>query len=505
MKTDTSRRRHLLNFLGSNKFFWIIVGIFTLQALWLACSALYPMAFDEDFHLGLIKLYAHHVSPFWDGYPAGGDAFGALTRDPSYLYHYLMSFPYRLISLLTSNQSAQIIILRFINVAFVAYALVLYRRLLLKTKASAAIVNLSLAVFILVPILPYLAAQINYDNLLLPLVAWSLLLTLKLRASFKKNSVDTKTLLILASVLMTTSLVKYAFLPIFIVIILYLLYGAYITYVTPKKLWYALVKGSSSLSKPLLISLSFLVLLTGGLFVERYGVNIIKYHAPVADCGEVLDFDHCKSYGPWIRDYYLEQNKASSHLSPLAFNNDWFQGMWFRSFFAISGAGNGFQNSGPLTWPAIGTIIFASVGILAFILNAKKLFKIYSSTVMWLLLLPSLFYVGVLWLDNYKMYKDTGIAVAINGRYLLPIVPVAILLSTLAINEALKERMRLKMAAGLIVLICFVCGGGTLTWILRSHDSWYWPNGPLNGTNRFIQRNIGPYVPGYRHPEQYMP
>jgi hypothetical protein len=33
---------------------------FVLEGLWIACSAVYPMAFDEEFHFGLIKVYSHH-------------------------------------------------------------------------------------------------------------------------------------------------------------------------------------------------------------------------------------------------------------------------------------------------------------------------------------------------------------------------------------------------------------------------------------------------------------
>jgi hypothetical protein len=505
MKTDNPGLRKLIHFIGSKKFFWIITAFFVIEAAWLACSALYPMAFDEDFHFGLIKLYAHHVSPFWTDHPAGGDAFGALTRDPSYLYHYLMSFPYRLISSFTDNQTVQVMLLRFINIGFATYGLILYRKLLLKTKASTTLVNLSLLIFVLVPILPYLAGQINYDNLLLPLTAGSLLLALKLRESFKKNILDIKTLLILVTLLLITSLVKYAFLPIFVAIAVYLLIGAHKTYKHPKGLSRAVSNGAQKLRPLVLIGLTIPVLLSGMLFIERYGINLARYHAPVANCSDVLDFDHCKSYGPWIRDYYLTQSKGAAHLSALAFNNDWFHGMWFRSFFAISGPSNGFHNSGPLTWPAIGTIIFASVGIVAFIFTSRRIFNRYNSSVLWLLLGSSLFYVFILWLQNYQMYQQTGRAVAINGRYLLPIVPVAVLLTTLGFNEALKARTWLKLTLGATVLICFVWGGGALTWILRSQDSWHWPNSPLAGTNRFIQRDVGPYVPGYRHPEQYMP
>lgn len=63
------------------------------------------MAFDERLPLGIITLYAHHLSPFWQAQPAHADAFGAVFRDPSYLYHWLMSFPYRFVSIFTDNHT----------------------------------------------------------------------------------------------------------------------------------------------------------------------------------------------------------------------------------------------------------------------------------------------------------------------------------------------------------------------------------------------------------------
>jgi hypothetical protein len=101
------------------------------------------MAFDEDFHLGIIRLYAHHLLPFWSSQPVGGDAYGAVARDPSYLYHYLMSFPYWLISQFTHDTTIQVLILRFINIGLFASGLVLFRRLLTRTFASPALLHLS--------------------------------------------------------------------------------------------------------------------------------------------------------------------------------------------------------------------------------------------------------------------------------------------------------------------------------------------------------------------------
>src|SRR5689334_19618168 len=79
----------------------VILGFFIFEALWVALSAVYPMAFDEDFHLGVIKIYAHQWLPFLSDNAVNTGQFGALSRDPSYLYHWLMSFPFRLVALFT--------------------------------------------------------------------------------------------------------------------------------------------------------------------------------------------------------------------------------------------------------------------------------------------------------------------------------------------------------------------------------------------------------------------
>src|SRR5476651_13106 len=119
-QTQPSRTRRFITVLGRPVFFRIILALLVLEAAWIALSGRYPMAFDEDFHLGIIRLYAHHLSPFWSSQPEVADRFGAVARDPSYLYQYLLSFPYRLISQFTSDQTIQVIILRFVNIGLFA-------------------------------------------------------------------------------------------------------------------------------------------------------------------------------------------------------------------------------------------------------------------------------------------------------------------------------------------------------------------------------------------------
>src|ERR1700689_5557788 len=114
--------------LGSKWFFWIILVVFILSAAWIALSAVYPQAFDENFHFGLIQTYSHYWLPFLSSQPPHANAYGAVARDPSYLYHYLMSFPYRLIALFIHGQTGQVIALRFINIGFFSAGLILFRR-----------------------------------------------------------------------------------------------------------------------------------------------------------------------------------------------------------------------------------------------------------------------------------------------------------------------------------------------------------------------------------------
>jgi hypothetical protein len=496
MKIKRFSAQKFLAFLGTPQFFWIIICLLVMQALWIALSGRYPMAFDEDFHLGVIKLYSHHLSPFWDGHPSGGDAFGAVARDPSYLYHYLMSFPFRLVSALTMSQTAQVLILRLINIGMFASALPLYRRLLAKTGASKALVNFSLLLLLLVPITPLLAAQINYDNLLLPLVALIMLMTLKLARSLKAGEINLGIGLGLLSLCLLASVVKYAFLPMFVAIVGFLINTAWRAPRSKKIL---------KLNKWMYLGLVAGLLLSGGLFIERYGVNVLRYHKPVADCAEVLDYEHCQYYGPWIRDYNFEVNKpADSDHSPIEYTQHWFYGMWFRSFFAVDGPATLYQTRGPLVVPGVSAIIFASLGGVVLVLSVRRLWRRHDHSALVLFTAVTLLYLVVLWLQDYQLFIKTAQPVAINGRYLLPVLPFIILVTSLAVSLALGRHRQLKAVLAGVVIICSVWGGGALTYILRSNDAWYWQHTPLKTANHAIQSSLGPITPGYNQPTQFL-
>jgi hypothetical protein len=508
MKSLKSFGRRLVAYSASPAFFRLIIGLLVAQAAWIAATGRYPMAFDEDFHLGIIKLYAHHLSPFWHGQPAGADSFGAVARDPSYLYQYLMSFPYRLITFFTHSQTVAVLCLRAINVVLLASALPLYRHLLLKTGASRGIVQICLLIFVLLPITPLLAAQINYDNLLLLLVPAMFLLTIDVKQRLQQGALPVRQLAWLLGGCLLTSLIKYAFLPFFLGICIYLgLYGwkAYGRKGTFRAEARTAVR---AMSVPLRLSLLVLLIVSAGLFTERYGINLVRYHTPVPSCSQVLNEERCEAYGPSQRDRYYEANKTedmSLFTSPFTFMGSWVYGMWLRTFFAVDGPSTRFQTRGPLPIPSIAAIVVAVSALGAWVWRGRRVIRAYHGSVLLLFGLATLLYVGGLWADEYKAYLHTGQAVAINGRYLLPIAPFIMLAGALALREALRSHRKAQLVIATLVVVCMCWGGGALTYILRSNDAWYWPGSTVvQDANHAVQHTLGPFTPGYREPTLFL-
>lgn len=496
MKSQKLSINSIKKFIASRSFFYAVVVLFAVQAAWIALSSNYPMAFDEDFHMGLIKLYSEHLLPFWQAHPSSGDAFGALTRDPSYLYHYLLGIIYVPINYVVHNFSAQVIIFRFLNIALFVSGLFVFRKLLLDCKASDLIVNLSLLFFVLIPVVPLLGSQINYDNLIIPVTAYALLLGLRLVKSFTKTKFDFVLMLQLTAVCLFGSLVKYAFLPIFLALAVFVAIYLAKQYGSIDAFKKVTIKSWQLANKSTKFLLIVLILFFGVLAFERYGVNMAKYHKPVPDCGQVLSYDNCKSYGPWIRDYNFSKNKIpSTDTSPWAYTTRWTYGMWLRSYFSVGGKKSDYQSRGPLYLPATIGAIFIITGFFIFLYKYRKLYEKYYSPTIVLFTVSIIFTVVILWVTQYQFFVKTTQPVAINGRYLFPVAPLMICLFILGYNELIKNQSIKALLVGLL-LLSSLWGGGALTYVLRSQPSWYWTNSPTTPVNEFIKRNVGPAVPG---------
>ncbi len=481
--------------LNSRRFFWAVMFFFIFEASWIALSANYPMAFDENFHFGLIRIYAHYWLPFLGSQPPGADAFGAVPRDPSYLYHYAMSFPYRVLALFFHSLAAQVIILRFINIGLFTAGIVLFRRVLLRVDLPDRFVNASFTLFVLLPVVPLIAGQVNYDNLLFPLVAWACLLTLTAIEEIRNSKPSIRTLLTLATVCIFAAVVKYEFMPVFAGIVLFLLYVLKRSYHTKWRTLFTKLRESwNGHSMYTQVPLIVLLVIGLGLFAQRDGVNLVKYHSFTPNCSYVLSIKSCSKYSPWAFNYRehkkVEKLKADGTMkyeNPISYTGWWIYWFWYRTFFAVNGPKK-FTNYPPLTLPAAMGAFIGIVGIFAIAFRWRYVLK--NNLYMQFFLIVTVIYLVTLWIEGYSTYRYTGVFEIMNSRYLLPVFLLLVALMGKAMYSILHKLPILKTSFAIVALLFFLEGGGFLTFIVRSGPSWDWPNNTVRVVNNTARKAL---------------
>lgn len=463
-------------YMRSIRFYRLVLVLFIFEASWIAISAAYPQAFDENVHFGLIKVYSHYWLPFLTKQPPNADAYGSVAREPSFLYHYLMSFPYRLIEIFTKKQIIQVIILRFIDIAFFVWGITLFRKILLKAGSSKLLTNLILMLFVLIPIVPQLAAQVNYDDLFIPLTAAMILIAFRLNDELKAKKVSIWTLIVFLGGCILTSLVKYAFLPIFAGMVLYLLIVAYKKYKDNIRLFFTQLaitwQQQTRVAKIVLILLSIIPL---GMFIERDGVNLVLYHSIQYNCAKALSVKQCMAYSPWAYNYKLHSalvkgGSKMTYSNPIIYAFQWLYWMWYRLFFAVNGPKDHFRNYPPLPLPSAATLVLFIGGVAALIKWWRKIFSSNGYLLMLMVVIVS--YILALMGQGYFTYRYTNVLENMNGRYLLPVLILAAAILGKALSYSLSKHQNRKIVVAVVVLLFFLEGGGLFTFIVRSDPSW---------------------------------
>ena len=483
-------------YMRSTNFYRLILGVFIVEAIWIAISAAYPQAFDENYHFGLIKVFSHYWLPFLTKQPPHADAYGAVARTPSYLYHYLMSFPYRLIELFTKKQIIQVILLRLINVALFAYGITLFRKVLLRVGSSKLLTNLILALFILIPIVPQLAAQINYDNLFIPLTAAMILLAFRVMDELRAKKASLWTIVIFLGACLLTSLVKYAFLPIFAGMVLVLLVVLYMSYKDNLRLFFEQLMSSwREQTKLAKIVIVFMAIVPLGMFSQMDLTNLVLYHSIQPSCSKVISVKQCMAYSPWAYNYKNHQKIINGDASvnfanPIVYPFQWLYWMWYRLFFAINGPKSHFKNYPPLPLPSAATLVLIIMGTVALIKWWRKIFK--NNIYLTMIFVLTACYLIALMGQGYFTYRYTDVLENMNGRYLLPVLILASAIFGQALSRSFKKQNR-KIIFAVVILLFFIEGGGVITFITRSSPSWDIHNKTvvkLNNTARKVIKHV---------------
>lgn len=483
--------------LGSNGFFWTVLAFFLFQALWLVFSAAYPMAFDEAYHLILIQVFAEQWSPFITQHPENADVLGVVTRDISYLYHYLMSFPYRVIATVTESQIVQVLLLRLINVGLFVSGLILMRRLLDRLKISRALSHSSLLLFSLVPIVPLLAAHINYDNLLMLMVPILLILTIDIFKALGLREIPLAKLLGFLALSGFLSVTKLAVMPV--VAIAVLAVAVYACWSLRHAKLKSLCAQIASVWRALPFSWKLvwpaLVLLAMVLFIESYGVNLWRYQSIQPDCEEVLSLEQCLEFGPYERTYNYRQNPVPDFEPSLDDHiTRWSEGMWYRTFFMVNGdlTVDRYHSYPPLPLPAFTATAIFLAGLAAAIYT-----HVFRRPEYILFGLVSGFYVFMVWAINYTgSYGDTGRVAATNGRYLLLVALPLIAICGAGLSRALKGKEKTKVTLVLLAVILMLNGGGVISFWARSSSTWWLPHPVVWEVNHAVSEAVDPLIIG---------
>jgi hypothetical protein len=136
----------------------------------------------------------------------------------------------------------------------------------------------------------------------------------------------------------------------------------------------------------------------------------------------------------------------------------------------------------------------AVVGFLSMIVWWRRIFK--DNVLLAFCITVALGYILVLFLNGYTDYARVGRPVAINGRYLLPVLP----LLAIAIGKGISltlQKFRIpqaKMYLAALVMLLFLHGGGVFTFILRSDETWYWNNSWVIHANNGVRKVLAPII-----------
>jgi hypothetical protein len=427
------------------------------------------MAFDESYHFALIQFFTHHLNPFISSEPSSSYNLGAIPHNPSIFYHYLLSFPLRLITLFTSNIKTEVILLRLSSLLFAIITIIFIRKILNLLRLPSLISNLVIFVYCLTPIVSVLASQLNYDNLLLPCSTITVYLTIKAVKQINKRTIPTGLIIGLITFCLFCSEVKFSYLPIFagsFIAILYYLYKSYKG--KPKKLLNNFKKGYLSIEKPKKIVLSCFFVVGLAIFMNFYGYNLVKYHTLTAQCQQVIPFNDCKLYYPWERnEQALEYKKAHptmGRMSIPSFTVFWLKVEYYQLFGEVIPIGGLVY----IVKEFYGFIIFLSVlGVLTAIYQAKTILKKH----VWVLptIIITVVYLIGLWLRNYNILLQYNKPLAIQGRYLLPVLVYFYSLLALGMYYTFLNRAIKKAHIGPIIttltIIMFLVFGGFMRYV----------------------------------------
>lgn len=475
---------------SSNKFMYLVLGLFVFQCLWVAISFKFPMVFDERYHFEVSEIYSHQLSPIISNQAPQYDIYGNLTFGSASLYHYVFSILIRAINLFHPTLYVKVILLRVANIVLVSLGLYLFARVFRLVGLPKVVINLSLLFFITIPSFILVSSTISYDNLLFLLVAVFLSYVVTIIQSDKLDTVLFAKFFLVG---MTASLVKFSFLPIFILGFIGIAVNVIQRGVVAGKLKRDVINSMRLGSIYRMIFLGVSLVIVMGLFCFRYVYPTIRYHSPLPQCNVVMQEDRCRKSGVYLYESRaLETKKQRMALPIQIYGQNWSQTILLQldtSAAVISEGKVEFGKSLPID--AFLISIAPVIGILVLIYSWKSLK--FTNSQIYLLVIATAIVLST-FIFNIVSYYSVNADLNVQARYLLIPIFIFLTFSMYAINSVIGGRHKIKLLCIVLVLFLISQGGGLIKHILTSQDSWYMQDKTVILVNESAKKILAPWV-----------
>ena len=470
------------NFVGSKKFFHLILAVVVFQGLWYAFMY-QPIIYDEGFHVKAIYFYVEHANPFNIGLQElKWDFLGDMSRNVSYVFYYLMSIPLRFIQIFTTDYTTQVIGMRSIMVGFFIAGLIMYKKAMELAGFSKFITNLAILFTVFLPYIAPLPGVINYDNVIFFLFAWGLYQSLVI---VKSGKINFKDFALLIFITFSAMLTKFnTALALFTPILIYIVWSLYKNHKNKTlSLLIDSFKNSSKIMKYFFITI---LLMQTILIIERPVANYVIYHNQTPKCETILTKDRCMTNYTYKRNVVFREAKPES-WRPIDIWS-YFSTWWLTDMIKTS-----ISMPGKSSMPLVKLIYYALglSGIVLILINLKDLLK---SKYIKMLIVGCLFFCTALFLENYRAYASLGQPVAMSGRYLLPYIPVFGALAVKSCADIFSDKIKkFMLSLTLLVILILITQGGGISTLILSQDT-YWSNEISNNISLRAKSLLRPLI-----------
>jgi hypothetical protein len=477
----------LYQWIGSHKLSYVLIGLFILQATFIALLTTY-IVFDERFHFGIIEIYTNHWWPVIYNQPTSYDTYRDFAGEGSKLYHFLMSFPMRGIELFTQDQILQLKFLRLTSVGFVAVGLYWFYKLFDLIKIKRIYSNLAMFIFIMIPVVPWVSGAVNYDNFVFMLTPMFFYVMIKI---IRSGNIALSDLLIFTSIGLTASLAKFTFIPIFGLACVAILYYLVTKKSSLPKL--VVVKEQLLNSKARNITTITILSILLVLFAQTYVINIVKYGTPRPECQKTLGVKRCLNNSVIKANESQKKSKDQRPaLSPVNYTLGWMEIILTTSSYSAAQ---------PIGIPSVTTkqpipgvymvqfIILISTAILLIRSTSLRNSEVVIMATISLLYILFLLFTGYVLYEKYHSFRAT------QARYLLPQILLLLTIGLSQIEALFTQKVReiTIVAAAMVLLVAYSQGGGVWTYIINSEPNWYWDR-EVGERIESLQEKAAPFI-----------